>query len=201
VLLMLSLIPESGVPPERKETGPEAGEPERPKVSFGKLGVVLFLGSETMFFFAIIGAWITLATSKPVAIQMASIALLPHAMPFGLSLLLLAAGSVACYAFKQDLKKAALLMGIAGIAFIAWRILILVQVHQAGHSIRQAVGLAIFYLLTGVHLIHVLAGTIAACLRVAGWKSSKLDALSAFWVHGTLLGAICYAILFLTMGA
>ena len=27
---MLSLIPESGVPPERKETGPEAGEPERP---------------------------------------------------------------------------------------------------------------------------------------------------------------------------
>ena len=196
---MLALIPEPGAPPQRNE--PESEAPAPQPVSFGKLGIVLFLGSETMFFFAIIGAWVTLVSSKPAAIRVAATALLPQAIPIGLSLVLLAIGSIACYAFRKDPKKAAWVMGISGIAFISWRMAILIQIGEAGHSIKQAVALAIFFLITGIHLIHVLFGTIAAFVRAAGVESKKLEALSPFWVHGTLLGAITYAIIFLTMGA
>ncbi|HYF48504.1 MAG TPA: hypothetical protein VEJ63_03820 [Planctomycetota bacterium] len=195
---MFQLVPESTAGPEKGEPAPDADQ--RPSVPIGRLGVVLFLASETMFFFAIIGAWITLVNNKPAAIEAVARGLLPHTLSFGLSLVPLAIGSVACRVFRKDPRKFALICVIAGIVFIAWRVFVLVQVGQAGYTARVAVGFAIFYLLTIVHLLHVAAGTVAAAFRATGSTSTKLDGLSPFWVHGTLLGAISYAVIFLTMG-
>src|SRR6476469_3765465 len=139
----------------------------RPEMSGPVLGMVLFVASEAMFFAAFFGAYFTIKANAPVwpppgtphlKIDIASILtviLIISSVTVQLSLRSIRSGS-------QSRSSLWLAITIAlGIVFLALQ---LYDYSQLGFGLKDGVFGTLFYVMTGIHMAHVIGGVVFLAL-------------------------------------
>lgn len=141
-----------------------------------KIGMLLFILSEVMFFFAFFwsffkawldpvadldGVWATTLSSWPPAgIQTFD----PWDIPFINTLILLLSGTTVTWAhhaiLKNNKRETVLGLGITVLLGITFSILQAFEYAHAGFGIQDGIYATNFYLATGFHGLHVILGTI-----------------------------------------
>ncbi len=134
-----------------------------------RMGMLLFISSEVMFFFAFFWAFFTSSlfpteaiggTWPPAGIEVIA----TFSIPFLMTMVLLLSGCTVTWAHhallegkNDDAAKALLITVILGIAFM------FIQAYEYQHSsfgFKENVYSSVFYMATGFHGFHVLVGTI-----------------------------------------
>lgn len=198
-------------PPGEGGGGPE-GEPDRrPLVSSAVLGMLMFLGAETMFFAGLVGAFLVLrlgAQVWPPPLQPR----LPVEVTGINTLVLLASGltmALALRAIRRD-DRAGLgrhlgSTAVLGAAFLAVQGYEWARLVQFGLTVSSGVYGATFYTLVGVHGVHVLG---ALAWVVALWAAARGGRFTArahlpvalcrmFWSFVVLLWPVLYVLVYL----
>lgn len=153
------------VPPGDGGGGDGAGGWESgPPIPAAKLAMIIFLGSVTMLFIGLLGAYLVLRGGlnpwPPPGMP---------ARPDGLwgSTGLILASSFALVMAGRRLKSGAsgflgllVTSGLLGIAFLVVQVILWQSQFDSGLFLRNNVYAGVFYLLTGVHFLHVFAGVV-----------------------------------------
>ncbi len=171
------------------------------------MGVWLFLASEVMLFGALFSSYALLRVSAatwPAGRELFSWAL--GAANTVLLLIVTASAWRARRAGGDRLQSIALVIGVvAGIAF-----LVLKGIEYSGEIARGLVPaanttLAMYYLLTGVHALHVIGGIIANLWVIAGigrrpaaLTAGRLYALSLYWLFVDVVWLVIFVLVYLT---
>lgn len=172
---------------------------ERPDTGFtnGKLGMYLFLASEMMFFGGLFSAYAFLRTAAPAWPPVA----LPHGLLFAGTMTVLLVIAHACvYGAAASQKTdetivARLLLAVATLFSAAFLAMLLVQYRdllRAGLAPRTSTYVALYYALTGLHALHILAAIfiqiwfvlIARPIATTNQFQfrGRLELLSMFWL-------------------
>jgi heme/copper-type cytochrome/quinol oxidase subunit 3 len=145
----------------------------RPPINTGVLGMVMFLGTETMFFAGLISSFLILRAGSAVW-PPPDQPRLPAGMT-GFNTILLLASGVTMYAAYRVLRKGRTgpLVGwlaataALGITFLAVQGYEWVQLLGYGLSVSSSIYGATFYTLIGAHGLHVLAAVIVLLFVLA----------------------------------
>lgn len=143
-----------------------------------RLGIVLFILSEIMFFFSFF--WAFLHSSLAPAVEIGGMwpplgfkILNPFGVPLLNTLILLTSGATVTYVHTRllivDLDGAAVWLGITLALAILFTLLQVGEYIGAPFNISDGVYASTFYLATGFHGLHVIIGTLflsVACLRI-----------------------------------
>jgi cytochrome c oxidase subunit III len=127
------------------------------------LGMILFVASEAMFFAAFFGGYFTIRANQPqwppagiphLKIDIASI----------LTVILIASSVVVQLSLRSmrrgETKRAALWLGITiglGVVFLCLQ---LYDYSQLGFGVKDGPFGTLFYVMTGIHMAHVLGGVV-----------------------------------------
>jgi cytochrome c oxidase subunit 3 len=143
------------------------------------MGMILFIASEVMFFFAFFWAWFSNTvpaiskTAHEVWPPEEIVPLDTWELPFLNTLILLSSGATLTWAHhalnagnRSSLKKGLLITIILGVLFTG------LQAYEYGHAafaFTDGIYASAFYLATGFHGFHVIVGTIflAVCYKRA----------------------------------
>lgn len=160
-----------------------------PPVETARFGTWVFLASEAFFFGGLLAAYLVLRSSSKDWIE-------PLGVGLGAALTVLLVASSLCASTavrrlragsrssgsKWLLAAALLALGFLGIQAFEWR-----ELAHAGFTPRGSLAGASFYVLTGAHGLHVLAGVVwlaASGTIVRGASSRTLHAeLAALYQH------------------
>jgi len=160
-----------------------------PPVESARFGTWVFLASEAFFFGGLLAAYFVLRGSSPAWVE-------PLGIGLGAALTVLLVASSLCAsaavrslrageratASNRMLAAAALALGFLGIQAFEW-----FELAQVGFTPRGSLAGASFYVLTGAHGLHVLAGVVwlgASGAIVRRPSSSALHAeLAALYQH------------------
>ena len=177
----------------------------RPEMSGPVLGMVLFVASEAMFFAAFFGAYFTIKANAPVwppagtphlKIDIASILtviLIISSVTVQLSLRSIRGGS-------QSRSSLWLAITIAlGIVFLALQ---LYDYSQLGFGLKDGVFGTLFYVMTGIHMAHVIGGVVFLAvvfgqLRRGRLSSTHQDPLAAGAIYWDFVDVV-WILLFVT---
>ncbi len=172
---------------------------ERPDTGFtnGKLGMYLFLASEMMFFGGLFSAYAFLRTAAPVWPPVA----LPHGLVFAATMTALLLFAHACIygaAASQKTQEtivARLLLALSTLFSAAFLAMLLLQYRdllRADLAPRANTYIALYYALTGLHALHVLAAILIQSwfILIARPMAAtnqlqfrgRLELLSMFWL-------------------
>lgn len=157
--------------------------PAVPAVDRGRVGVMLFLATETMFFAGLLSALVVLAPAKSVELDL-PLALAMTALLLASSLLLHLglARRGGAPSMSLALSFGALLCGAGFLALMGheWDALF-----AAGHRPSADLWQACFFVLTGVHGLHVLGGVAwLACgwtAQARGGTGRALELGAMYW--------------------
>jgi len=190
---------------------PPRGYEEGAGVYNEKLGMWVFLGSEVMFFTALIGAYIILRVAHPVSWKPPGEVLNVSLTAVNTFLLICSSVTmVKAFAAIQDgnlagLKRWLIATVLIGAAFVG------VQVYEYMHLIDKGFvpseGLygSTFYTMTGFHGFHVAMGVI--CLMFVTWKAFQgkytaadhrgVEVVGLYWHFVDLVWIILFTIVYL----
>jgi cytochrome c oxidase subunit III len=138
----------------------------KPEISGPVLGMILFVASEAMFFAAFFGAFFTIKANEPVwpppGIHLeADIATI-------LTVILIASSVCVQIAVRATrtgaMRRATIWLGITiglGVAFLALQAY---DYSQLGFGLKDGVFGTLFYVMTGIHMAHVIGGVVFLAL-------------------------------------
>lgn len=161
-------------PRERKKIVPDA-----------VLGTMIFILTETMLFAGFISAYAIARTNVPVWPPAGQPRLPIEATAFN-TLVLLASGALMFYAGKrfaeapESARKPLLASVGLGVAFLALQGFEWVQLLSQGLTLQSSSHSAFFYLIVGMHGLHVLGGTAVVVRQARQLWAGTLEA-DAFW--------------------
>jgi cytochrome c oxidase subunit III len=154
-----------------------SGSRAKPEISSPVMGMILFVASEAMFFAAFFGAFFTIKANEPawpppgihLEIGVASI----------LTVILVASSvcvQIAIRATRAGASgRAALWLGVTvalGIAFLALQAY---DYSQLGFGLKDGVFGTLFYVMTGIHMAHVVGGVVFLSLVFVQLRRGRLS--------------------------
>ena len=171
-------------------------------VSNTTLGVWLFLASEVMLFGALFSAYALLRASAPVWPSGPATLNLPLGITN--TLVLAAMTTTAWRARRGTASQAA---GALGLSSMFGLIFLIVKAVEYGGEIRAGLlpstntFLAIYFTLTGLHALHVIAGLIANGWVIAGrageaMQQNRARLLSLYWAFVDAIWIIIFLVLY-----
>lgn len=172
------------------------------------LGMLFFLASEIMFFTGIAGAYIV--TRHAAAEWPAAASLLNRSQHlFNASILVTSCAAIAAAVFQFRKSRAGagftllfitLFAGLfsAGLQLVEYRELILVKKILPSTDTFSA----FYYILTGLHALHVFAGTLWLSYQAGRGQEnisvSALETFSLYWYFVAFIAASVFVLVFLT---
>jgi cytochrome c oxidase subunit 3 len=171
------------------------------------LGMVLFVASESMFFAAFFGAYVTTYVNQKVWPPNGT-----PAPPLGLP-----TAAVLALVLSGLLLQAALRAGRRGLPDMASRwlagtllagaasvVLTLVAYSEVKFGLHAGIFASLFYLMTGLGLAHVAGGVVLLALvvvqsltgRLALVRYQPVQAAAVYWNFVVVLGVVIYAIFY-----
>ncbi len=164
----------------------------RPEMSGPVLGMVLFVASEAMFFAAFFGGYFTIKANAPewppagtphLKIDIASILtviLVISSITIQLSLRSIRSGSI---------RRSTVWLGVTIVLGICFLSLQLYDYSQLGFGLKDGVFGTLFYVMTGIHMAHVLGGVVFLALvfgqswrgRLSATHHDPLAAGAIYW--------------------
>jgi cytochrome c oxidase subunit III len=163
----------------------------KPEISGPVMGMILFVASEAMFFAAFFGGFFTIKANEPVwpppGIQ------LKTDVATILTVILVTSSvcvQIAMRAIRGGApRRATLWLGITiglGIAFLALQVY---DYSQLGFGLKDGVFGTLFYVMTGIHMAHVVGGVVFLALvfsqlvrgRVTREHHDPLAAGAIYW--------------------
>jgi cytochrome c oxidase subunit III len=165
-----------------------------------RIGMWVSLASIAMLFTSLSSAYIVRSGAMydwfPIAV--------PRVMFGSTALILLSSVSIeiARQKLKQGLTESysryLLLTGFLGLGFITSQLLAWRQLVQQGIYLQSHAHSSFFYLLTGVHALHVLGGLLAlGFLWLRSRRQAAADAVSIYWHFMNALWIYLFLLLFL----
>lgn len=177
------------------ETGLTVAAPEAMTTAPAKLGVGFFLAVVGGLFAMLGSAFVMQIEETP-----AQLAPLPRVVWLNTALLLLSSvglQTAVTAARRGDTGRTHRSMaaaGIAAIAFLAGQVLAGQILTEGGYGLNDGPAASFFYLITGLHGVHILGGLAAMGVvwarissRAAAQKQRAAIALCAFYWHGLLV--------------
>jgi cytochrome c oxidase subunit III len=167
-----------------------------------QLGMWLFIASEVMLFGGLFSAYFMLRASAPAPWAPLKDQLVGA---FGSTFSLVVA--TACVAGASYLRRYRLFLAIASLAavgFCVHKVAEWKEVLGAGHGPASSTQMATYFLLTGVHLLHVVGGLIAIAwvlVRTGAVPdplpaANRLRALALYWGFVDVIWVIIFALLY-----
>ncbi len=145
-----------------------------------RYGMLLFIASEVMFFFAFFWAYFSAAihpsevlggTWPPKSIHSIN----PFDLPFLMTMILLLSGCTVTWAHaslldnnRRDTLRGLGLTVLLGVIFSGFQMF---EYHHAAFGFKDTIYASTFYMATGFHGAHVIIGTIF--LAVTWWRAAK----------------------------
>lgn len=170
----------------------------RPEMSGPVLGMVLFVASEAMFFAAFFGGYFTISTNAPKW-PPPGIPLLKIDIPTILTVILLTSSvtvqmalrSVRGGAQRRSLAWLGVTIGL-GVCFLGLQ---LYDYSQLGFGVKDGVFGSLFYVMTGIHMAHVMGGVVFLALVFGQARGGKLspthhDPLAAGAIYWDFVDAV-----------
>ena len=190
---------------------PPAGREPGAGVYNEKLGMWVFLGSEIMFFTALIGSYIILRVAHPDAWKPPGVVLNVPVTAVNTFLLICSSVTmVKAFASVQDGKLAALRGWLVATVLIG-ATFVGVQVYEYTHLMEKGFvpseGLygSTFYTMTGFHGFHVTIGVL--CMMFVTWKAFRgaytatdhrgVEVIGLYWHFVDLVWIILFTIVYL----
>ena len=171
----------------------------------GKIGIWLFLASEVMLFGALFSAYALLSTSAPSWPSGRDILSLPLGVTntmvlMSVTTLAWRARALPPTAAKQLLRLASLL----ALVFLAVKVVEYANDIATGLVPRASTFLAMYFALTGLHALHVIAGLVANIWVMAGATRVGKDltagrtwAVGIYWVFVDIVWLIIFGLMYL----
>jgi heme/copper-type cytochrome/quinol oxidase subunit 3 len=171
---------------------PEGFDPEdtRTGIPNGKLGIWLFLASEIMLFSTLFCTYIVLRSAAPSWPRGLDELNVPLAMTNTFVLITSSVTMVLAYAaaYQRNMNKFRLFMGLTlalGVVFLIIKGFEYGHKFSVGHFPSTNIFFAVYFIMTGLHMLHVIGGLIF---------NSILVILAPFeWDDPLFLGRIEYA--------
>jgi heme/copper-type cytochrome/quinol oxidase subunit 3 len=186
---------------------PSSEERAVASTSSSVLGMVLFVASESMFFAAFFGAYVTTYVNQkvwppdntpapPLGLATAAVAALLLS-----GLLLQGAVRAARRGLPQPLSRWLLLTVVASAASV---VLTLVGYSEVGFGLHGGIFASLFYLMSGLGLAHVAGGVVLLALvaaqsvtgRLALVRYQPVQAAAVYWNFVVVLGVVIYVVLY-----
>ncbi len=165
-----------------------------PPIPAAKLAMMVFLGSVTMLFVGLMGAYLVLRGGltpwPPPGMPPRPVGLWGSTALIGMSsLMLLVASRRLRRDAQQGFRLTLVLTAVFGVAFLVVQVILWRSQFAAGLQFKNNVYAGVFYLLTGAHFIHVVGGVVALAgvgLRAfrGGYRSQSrvgFDVFSLYW--------------------
>ena len=176
-----------------------------------KLGMWVFLGSEVMFFTALIGSYIILRFAHPEAWQApGEVLAIPITAVNTFLLICSSVTMVKAFAAVQDGNQKALPLWllatvVIGASFVGVQIYEYLQLIHHGFVPSEGLYGSTFYLMTGFHGFHVTVGVL--CLIFVTWKAflgkytvadhRGVEVIGLYWHFVDLVWIILFTIVYL----
>jgi heme/copper-type cytochrome/quinol oxidase subunit 3 len=176
-----------------------------------KLGMWVFLGSEVMFFTALIGAYIILRVAHPEAWQPPGEVLNVPLTAINTFLLICSSVTmVKAFAAIQDgnlagLKRWLIATVLIGAGFVGVQIFEYMHLVSAGFVPSEGLYGSTFYTMTGFHGFHVTVGVI--CMIFVTWRAFRgkysaadhrgVEVVGLYWHFVDLVWIILFTIVYL----
>lgn len=181
----------------------------RPLVPTATFGMVLFLASETMFFTALVSAYLVLRAEAPLWPPLDQPRLPVVQTAFNTALLLLSGWTLqrAVRGLRQGQPPIRWLDATAGLGalFLVLQGSEWVRLVGYGLTTRSSLYGASFYTLVGVHALHVLAGLVA--LVFVAWRARAgaygpedhegVEVCRLFWLFVVGIWPVLYGLVYL----
>lgn len=190
---------------------PPRGYEEGVGVYNEKLGMWVFLGSEVMFFTALIGAYIILRVATPDAWKAPGEVLNVQLTAINTFLLICSSVTmVKAFAAIQDgnlagLKRWLIATVLIGAGFVGVQIFEYMHLVSAGFVPSEGLYGSTFYTMTGFHGFHVTVGVI--CLMYVTWRAFRgkysaadhrgVEVVGLYWHFVDLVWIILFTIVYL----
>jgi heme/copper-type cytochrome/quinol oxidase subunit 3 len=171
------------------------------------LGMVLFVASESMFFAAFFGAYVTTYVNQkvwpPIDTPAPPLGLATAAVvALVLSGLLLQGAIRAARAGRRPAVGRWLLATLA--ATVVSVILTLVGYSEVGFGLHAGIFASLFYLMTGLGLAHVAGGVVLLAMvavqgitgRLVALRYQALQAAAVYWNFVVVLGIVIYVVFY-----
>ena len=175
----------------------------------GKLGMWIFLGSEVMFFTGLLAGYVVLRTAAPVWPRGRDILNVPltgvNTLILICSSMLILKGVDAAADGKRRACSFFLLATLAlGTIFLAVQLFEYSQLSGEGFRLTSSLFASVFYVLTGMHGLHVLAGLIVIAWTAFGVARGarvatpeRVEAVSLYWHFVDLVWVVLFTSLYL----
>jgi cytochrome c oxidase subunit III len=186
---------------------PSSDERAVASTSSSVLGMVLFVASESMFFAAFFGAYVTTYVNQKVWPPVSTPAP-PLGLPTAATAALVLSGLLlqgALRAGRRGLPETVSRWIVATLATgVASVVLTLVSYSEVGFGLHAGIFASLFYLMTGLGLAHVAGGVVLLGLvtlqsltgRLALVRYQPLQAAAVFWNFVVVLGLVIYAVFY-----
>jgi cytochrome c oxidase subunit III len=191
---------------------PSSDERAVASTSSAVLAMVLFVASESMFFAAFFGAYVTTYVNQKVWPPLST-----PAPPLGLAtaavtslvvsgLLLQGALRAGRRGLRAAVNRWLALTLAAGVASVA---LTLAGYAEVGFGLHAGIFASLFYLMTGLGLAHVAGGVVLLALvavqgltgRLAQFRYQPLQAAAVYWNFVVFLGLVIYVVFYVLTNA
>jgi len=200
-------------PDDRGGDGPHGddGQQHRPPISNARLGMIMFLGAESMFFAGLIGAFLVYRLSHETWPPL-TLPRLPIAIT-GVNTLILLYSAVSMWRAQGLLRTARqaegvrllLLTVVLGVIFLGIQGYEWIRLIGFGLTIASGVYGATFYTLIGCHGLHVLGAAvwlvIVTCRALGGHYSrtryTGLAMCGMYWYYVVGLWPVLYGLVYL----
>ena len=167
-----------------------------------QLGMWLFIASEVMLFGGLFSAYFMLRAAAPAP----WVPLRGHLGTAALATahLLLATGFVATANGWRRYRSSLAIGIVAALAFCAFKVVDYRELLNAGRGPAVDTQMAVYFLLTGVHLAHVAGGVLASVWVIlrsgaaphAAALANRLRALALYWAFVDVIWAIIFVLLY-----
>lgn len=191
--------------------GPPAGFGSEPVISNARLGVMMFIGAEVMFFAGLIGAFLVFRLSSEVWPPPAQPRL--PVLVTGFNTLILLGSGVTVHLALQAIRRgsgAQLVRWLAvtaglGVLFLAVQGYEWLRLLQFGLRVSSGLYGATFYTLIGLHAVHVLGALVwlgfvwilARKGRYSPAQASGVEVCSMYWIFVVALWPVLYGLVYL----
>ncbi len=116
------------------------------------------------------------------------------------------AGAAAARADTRGVRTALLATGAAALAFVAGQVAAWQQLTQSGHPLASNPASSFFYVLTGLHALHLLGGLVAfAVVAARAWSDVSvrrlgpgIDLCGLYWDFLLVIWLVLFALLLVT---
>lgn len=166
-----------------------------------QLGMLVFIASEVMFFVGLIGAHIVLRLGDPAWAPVGDLGTPTRIFAAFVGTLLLVLSSLTLSAgVRRRLRALAWTTVLLGAVFVLHQLVEFRHLAAIHVGVRSSVAASSFYLLTSMHLLHVVAG-----LAAVAWQLPKLGdedrsgllAVTTYWHFVGVVWVVLFAILYL----